>query len=55
MSSSTKTLSASYAGVCFGITEKTARLFMYKARQETESGGNNLMTEIIHVDEFVLG
>jgi hypothetical protein len=28
---------------------------MYKARQETESGGNNLMTEIIHVDEFVLG
>jgi hypothetical protein len=33
MSTSTKSLSASYMGGRFGITEKTARLFMHKIRE----------------------
>ncbi len=55
MSTSTKSLSASYAGVRFGVTEKTARLFMHKVREAMESSGSNPMTGIVHVDEFVLG
>lgn len=55
MSTSTKSLSASYAAVRFGVTEKTARLFMLKIREAMESSGNNPMTGIVHVDEFVLG
>ena len=55
MSTSTKSLSASYVAVRFSITEKTARLFMLKIREAMESSGNNPMTGIVHVDEFVLG
>ncbi len=55
MSTSTKSLSASYLEVRFSITEKTARLFMLKIREAMQSSGNNLMTAIVHVDEFVLG
>ncbi len=55
MSTSTKSLSASYVAVRFGVTEKTARLFMLKIREAMESSGNNPMTGIVHVDEFVLG
>ena len=55
MSTSTKSLSASYMGVRFGITEKTARLFMHKIREAMESSGNNPMDGIVHVDEFFLG
>ena len=55
MSTSTKSLSASYMGVRFGITEKTARLFMHKIREAMESSGNNPIDGIVHVDEFVLG
>lgn len=55
MSTSTKSLSASYVAVRFSVTEKTARLFMLKIREAMESSGNSPMTGIVHVDEFVLG
>lgn len=55
MSTSTKSLSASYVAVRFGVTEKTARLFILKIREAMESSGNNHITGIVHVDEFVLG
>ena len=55
MSTSTKSLSASYVAVCFSITEKTASLFMHKIREAMESNRNSPMTNIVHVDEFVLG
>lgn len=55
MATSTKSLSASYVAVRFGVTEKTARLFMHKVREAMESSGNNPMDGIVHVDEFVLG
>ena len=55
MATSTKSLSASYIGVRYGITEKTARLFMLKVREAMSSSGNNPMDGEVHVDEFVLG
>jgi hypothetical protein len=55
MATSTKSLSASYMGVRYGVTEKTARLFMLKIREAMSSGGNNPMNGNVHVDEFVLG
>lgn len=42
-------------GVRYGITEKTARLFMLKVREAMFSSGNNPMDGEVHVDEFVLG
>jgi len=55
MATSTKSLSASYMGVRYGVTEKTARLFMLKIREAMSSSGNNPMDGDVHVDEFVLG
>lgn len=55
MSTSTKSLSASYMGVRYGVTEKTARMFMLKVREAMESSGNHPMDGTVHVDEFVLG
>lgn len=55
MSTTTKSLSASYMGVRYGVTEKTARLFMLKVREAMASSGNNPMDGDVHVDEFVLG
>ena len=55
MSTSTKSLSASYVAVRFSVIKKTARLFMLKIREAMESSGNSPMTGIVHVDEFVLG
>ncbi len=55
MATSTKGLSASYMGVRYGVTEKTARLFMLKVREAMESSGNHPMDGIVHVDEFVIG
>ena len=55
MATSTKSLSASYMGVRYGVTEKTARLFMHKVREAMASSGNNPMDGNVHVDEFVLG
>lgn len=55
MATSTKSLSASYMAVRYGVTEKTARLFMLKVREAMASSGNDPMDGIVHVDEFVLG
>jgi len=55
MATSTKSLSASYMGVCYGVTEKTAQLFMLKVREAMASSGKNPMDGDVHVDEFVLG
>ncbi len=55
MATSTKSLSASYVGTRYGVTEKIARLFMLKVREAMESSGNNPMDGTVHVDEFVLG
>ena len=55
MATTTKSLSASYMGVRYGVTEKTARLFMLKVREAMSSSGNNPMDGLVHVDEFVLG
>jgi len=55
MATTTKSLSASYMGVRFGVTEKTARLFMHKIREAMKSSGNHPMDGTIHIDEFVVG
>lgn len=55
MSTTTKSLSASYMGVRFGVTEKTARLFMHKVREAMKSSKNHPMDGIVHIDEFVVG
>ncbi len=55
MSTTTKSLSASYVGTRFGVTEKTARLFMHKVREAMKSSNNHPMKGNVEVDEFVLG
>jgi hypothetical protein len=55
MSTTTKSLSASYMGVRFGVTEKTARLFMHKVREAIKSSENHRMDVVVHIDEFVIG
>lgn len=55
MATTTKSLSASYMGVRFGITEKTARMFMHKVREAMKSSENYPMDGSVHIDEFVVG
>ena len=55
MSTTTKSLCASYTGARFGVTEKTARLFMHKVREAMKSSENYPMDGIVHIDEFVIG
>ncbi|MBI6115429.1 IS1595 family transposase [Salegentibacter maritimus] len=55
MATTTKSLSASYMAVRYGVTEKTARLFMLKVREAMASSGNDPMDGDVHVDEFVMG
>ena len=55
MSTSTKSLSATQMGVRYGVTEKTARLFMHKVREAMSSSENNLIDGHVDIDEFVLG
>ena len=55
MSTTTKSLSASHMGVRFGVTEKTARLFMHKFREAMKSSENYPMKTTVHIDEFVVG
>lgn len=55
MSTTTKSLSASYMGVRYGVTEKTARLFMHKVRESMKSSGNNPMDGDVEIDEFTIG
>lgn len=42
-------------GVRFGVTEKTARLFMHKVREAMKSSEQYPIGGIVHVDEFVVG
>lgn len=55
MATTTKSLSATQMGVRYGITEKTARLFMLKIREAMSSSENHPMNGHVQVDEFVLG
>lgn len=55
MATTTKSLSASQMGVRYGVTQKTARLFMHKVREAMVSSQNYPMDEQVQVDEFVLG
>ena len=55
MSTTTKSLSAIQTGKRFGITEKTARLFMHKVREAMKSSQTQPMKGDVHVDEFVQG
>lgn len=55
MSTTTKSLSASYLAVRLSITEKTARLFMHKVREAMKSSEQNFMDGNVQVDEFVIG
>lgn len=55
MATSTKSLSASQMGARFGVTEKTARLFMHKVREAMKSSENNPIDGDVDIDEFVLG
>ncbi len=54
MSTTTKSLSASYMSDRIGVTEKTAGLFMHKAREAMKSSGKHPMDGNVHVDEFVV-
>jgi len=55
MATTTKSLSATQMGVRYGVTEKTARLFMLKVREAMVSSMNHPMDGNVQVDEFVLG
>jgi len=55
MATTTKSLSATQMGVRYGITEKTARLFMLKVRESMASSENHPMDGNVQVDEFVIG
>ena len=55
MATSTKSLSATQMGVRYGVTEKTARLFMHKVREAMKPSKNNPIDGHVDIDEFVLG
>jgi transposase-like protein len=55
MSTTTKSLSASYVSERFGVTENTARLFMHKVREAMKSSAQQPMAGKVHVDDFVIG
>ena len=55
MSTTTKSFSASYMSVRYGVTENTARLFMHKIREAMKSSENFPMDGEVEVDEFVVG
>lgn len=55
MTATTKGLSASQASKRYGITRKTAWLFMHKVRTGMESSQSFPIEGIVQVDEFVVG
>ncbi len=55
MSATTKGFSASQIAKRYGITRKTAWLFMHKVRKAMESNQGHPITGTVHVDEFVVG
>jgi transposase-like protein len=52
---STKSLSAKQMGVRYGISRKTAWLFMHKIRKAMKSSGQHPMDGNVQVDEFTVG
>ena len=55
MSTTTRSLSASYLAKRIGVTPYTARMFMYKIRDGMKSSERFLMKNRVEVDEFVVG
>ncbi len=55
MATTTKSLSANYLAERYGVTEKTARLFMHKIREAMKSSCNHPVKGNVHIDEFVVG
>lgn len=55
MVNSSKGLSASQVSKRYGITRKTAWLFMHKIRKVMKSSENNPMKTVVQVDEFTIG
>lgn len=55
MSATTKGLSATQVSKRYGITRKTAWLFMHKVRKGMESSQSFPINGIVQVDEFVVG
>ena len=55
MTASSKGLSATQMGIRYGVTEKTARLFMHKVREAMKSSENFPIKGNVDIDEFVLG
>lgn len=55
MTTTTKSLSAIFVSERFGVTEKTARLFMHKVREAMKSSGSYPIDGDVHIDEFVIG
>ena len=55
MATTTKSLSASQTAVCFGVQEKTARMFMQKVSETMKSSEDFPMKGIVNVDEYVGG
>src|SRR5665811_1841312 len=55
MSTTTKSLSASYMAVRYGVSENTARLFMHKVREGMRSSEDFPMKGVVNVDEYVVG
>ena len=55
MTATTKGLSSSQVSKRYGITRKTAWLFMHKVRLGMESSQSLPIEGIVHVDEFVVG
>jgi transposase-like protein len=52
---STKSLSAKQVAVRYGITRKSAWLFIHKIRKVMKSSEQNQMDGDVHVDEFTIG
>ncbi|QTD37349.1 transposase [Polaribacter batillariae] len=49
-----KKIAASHISTRYGVTEKTARLFMYKVREAMKVSENYLTDGTVHIDEFVI-
>ena len=55
MVNSSKGLSSIQVGLRYGIRQPTAWTFMHKARKAMESSKKYPLSELVHVDEFVVG
>lgn len=55
MGTTSKGMSALQVSERYGISEKTARLFMHKVREAMKSSENYPMKGQVHTDEFVVG